>query len=152
MKLLNSYLVVRAPNDTAKAPKRVTSRRKSTDAQDHKPPKKSISSSATAALVKYDNLPMPSLLPSCPPETTFSNLPKQAPRESTGPSNQKTESPEGKVEPEKKKRQRREINVGGWMSPDFAAAIDRSWLQSNKSPSGEFKLKDYEPQVGDIVL
>ena len=46
-------------------------------------------------------------------------------------------------------------NVGGWISPDFAKDIDRSWLeclvppQSNKQA---FNLSTHVPQIGDIVL
>lgn len=50
-------------------------------------------------------------------------------------------------------KQRRKIarNVGGWVSPDFAGEIDRSWLEKD-SPAVDFNLSTYVPQVGDIVL
>lgn len=50
-------------------------------------------------------------------------------------------------------KQRRKIvrNVGGWVSPDFAEEIDRSWLD-NDSSAVDFNLSTYVPQIGDIVL
>jgi hypothetical protein len=42
-------------------------------------------------------------------------------------------------------------DVGGWVSPDFAKLIDRSWLDG-ESPARPFDLKTYAPQVGECVL
>lgn len=42
-------------------------------------------------------------------------------------------------------------NVGGWISPDFADKVDRSWLEDN-TPSKAFDPSKYVPQPGDIVL
>jgi hypothetical protein len=46
-------------------------------------------------------------------------------------------------------------NVGGWISPDFAKDIDRSWLEGHVPPYNNkqaFNLSSYVPQSGDIVL
>lgn len=56
--------------------------------------------------------------------------------------------PNNKQAPKKKKEPR---NVGGWISPPFAAEIDRSWLEREK-PTSHFDLPTYVPQVGDTVL
>jgi len=50
-----------------------------------------------------------------------------------------------------KKRQRVVRNVGGWVSPEFAEEIDRSWL-ARDSPPDHFDLSTYSPQIGDTVL
>ena len=50
-----------------------------------------------------------------------------------------------------RKRQRVVRNVGGWVSPEFAKVIDRSWLAAD-SPPDRFDLSKYVPQVGDTVL
>lgn len=42
-------------------------------------------------------------------------------------------------------------NVGGWISPEFASMIDRSWLERD-GPTEKFDLSTYAPQVGDTVL
>lgn len=42
-------------------------------------------------------------------------------------------------------------NAGGWISPEFSDAIDRSWL-SWDTPTKQFELSNYVPQVGDTVL
>ena len=46
-------------------------------------------------------------------------------------------------------------NVGGWISPDFAKDIDRSWMEGCVPPYNNkqaFNLSTYVPQIGDIVL
>ena len=46
-------------------------------------------------------------------------------------------------------------NVGGWISPDFAKDIDRSWLEGHVPPYNNketFNLSTYVPQIGDIIL
>jgi hypothetical protein len=50
-----------------------------------------------------------------------------------------------------KGRKRNARNVGGWVSPNFSAEIDRRWLQRDKA-DGEFDISAYVPQVGDTVL
>jgi hypothetical protein len=50
-----------------------------------------------------------------------------------------------------KPRKRMSRNVGGWISPNFAQVINRSWLEKD-APSDKFDLKAYFPQVGDTVL
>lgn len=50
-----------------------------------------------------------------------------------------------------KKRIRVVRNVGGWVSPDFSAEIDRTWLAGD-TPPDHFDLSKYVPQVGDTVL
>jgi hypothetical protein len=50
-----------------------------------------------------------------------------------------------------KKRKRGIRNVGGWVSPDFAQKIDRSWLERD-APPAKFDLRTFVPQVGDAVL
>jgi len=50
-----------------------------------------------------------------------------------------------------KKRTRVVRNVGGWVSPEFSAEIDRSWLAAD-TPPDHFDLSKYVPQVGDTVL
>jgi hypothetical protein len=42
-------------------------------------------------------------------------------------------------------------NVGGWISPNFAREIDRSWLEQDANHDS-FELARYVPQVGDVVL
>ena len=48
-------------------------------------------------------------------------------------------------------QRKRGRDVGGWISPEFSAVIDRSWL-SGDAPTKQFDLSNYVPQVGDIVL
>jgi hypothetical protein len=50
-----------------------------------------------------------------------------------------------------KSRKRNSRNVGGWVSPNFSAEIDRRWLQLDTVDDG-FDLSAYAPQVGDTVL
>lgn len=42
-------------------------------------------------------------------------------------------------------------NVGGWVSPLFAAEIDRSWVEMDTFDP-KFELSQYVPQIGDTVL
>lgn len=42
-------------------------------------------------------------------------------------------------------------NVGGWISPDFANDVQRSWLESCE-PMQPFNVSYYVPQIGDTVL
>lgn len=51
----------------------------------------------------------------------------------------------------KTKRKRNLRNVGGWVHPDFAEKIDRSWLERDSQPL-ELDLSSYVPQVGETVL
>jgi hypothetical protein len=51
----------------------------------------------------------------------------------------------------KKKKDLTGRSVGGWISPRFAAEVDRSWLEREK-PTATFDLSKYVPQVGDTVL
>lgn len=50
-----------------------------------------------------------------------------------------------------KKRKRGVRNVGGWVSPEWADKISRSWLERDYPPA-TFELKTFVPQVGDAVL
>lgn len=54
-----------------------------------------------------------------------------------------------------KAAKRQAKNVGGWISPDFAKDINRSWLDGHVPPYNNkqaFNLSSYVPQIGDIVL
>lgn len=42
-------------------------------------------------------------------------------------------------------------NVGGWISPQFAKVLDRSWLNVDQYEEN-FDLRAYRPQAGDVVL
>lgn len=42
-------------------------------------------------------------------------------------------------------------NVGGWISPNLAEVIDRSWLENDR-PVADIDPSKYVPQVGDVVL
>ena len=48
-------------------------------------------------------------------------------------------------------KKKRELQVGGWVSPIFSAVIDRSWLGKD-TPDSRFDPKTYVPQPGDTVL
>jgi hypothetical protein len=56
-----------------------------------------------------------------------------------------------KTGPVKRKRRTNLRNVGGWVSPNFAAQLDRSWLDKD-SPGKAFDPSTYAPQVGEAVL
>lgn len=60
-----------------------------------------------------------------------------------------SDSPESKTLGKSKRK--RDLNVGGWISPPFATSLDRSWLERDV-PHNDFDLKAYVPQVGDTVL
>ena len=62
----------------------------------------------------------------------------------------KSSSSSSAVKP-KKKKELTGRNVGGWISPRFAAEVDRSWLEREK-PTTTFELSKYVPHVGDTVL
>jgi len=49
------------------------------------------------------------------------------------------------------KRKRNVRNVGGWISPNLAQELDRSWLNGD-CPPANFDLSTYVPQIGDTVL
>ena len=49
------------------------------------------------------------------------------------------------------KKRKKSRNVGGWVSPLFAAEIDRSWVEKDTFDP-KFDLSNYAPQVGDTVL
>jgi hypothetical protein len=49
------------------------------------------------------------------------------------------------------RRRKKAKIVGGWVSPQFAKEIDRSWLNEDE-PADVFDVREYVPQVGDIVL
>jgi len=51
----------------------------------------------------------------------------------------------------KKKKEKREVNVGGWVSPLFSDCIDRAWLQKDTAHK-HLDLRNYAPQAGDTVL
>ena len=55
------------------------------------------------------------------------------------------------LQPVGKKRKRGVRNVGGWVSPDFAAKISRTWLEQD-TPPPRFELSTFVPQVGDTLL
>jgi len=42
-------------------------------------------------------------------------------------------------------------DVGGWVSPEFAKLLNRSWLE-RESPPHPFDLRSYAPQAGECVL
>ena len=46
---------------------------------------------------------------------------------------------------------RKGANVGGWVSPNFASQIDRSWLAGDVY-EWKMNLSTYVPQAGDIIL
>ena len=53
----------------------------------------------------------------------------------------------------KRKREKRDLDVGGWVSANFATRIDRSWLESDAPWAlANSSLKVYVPQPGDTVL
>lgn len=54
-------------------------------------------------------------------------------------------------DPAIKVRKRNLRNVGGWVSPNFATAIDREWLERDTTVDS-FDISAYVPQVGDTVL
>ena len=60
---------------------------------------------------------------------------------------EETDSPDATSQ---SKRKRVVRNVGGWISPEFANEVDRSWLSGNSASS--FDVSTYVPQVGDSVL
>lgn len=64
-------------------------------------------------------------------------------------SEEKPETNSEKVAKGRTKRVAR--NVGGWVSPEFAALIDRSWLDSSKSDES-ITLSTYVPQPGETLL
>mmetsp|Transcript_36975 Transcript_36975/g.89753 ORF Transcript_36975/g.89753 Transcript_36975/m.89753 type:complete len:2489 (+) Transcript_36975:912-8378(+) len=82
------------------------------------------------------------------------------------PSSTKTLAVTDNSKKEKTKKIKDPRNVGGWISPQFAKHLDRSWLEREKPtrsippppavPKGSnnkvFDLKSYVPQVGDVVL
>jgi hypothetical protein len=56
--------------------------------------------------------------------------------------------------PTKLKRKKRELMpkiVGGWVSPAFAQAVDRSWLETDNPPK-KFDASKYIPQIGDTIV
>jgi hypothetical protein len=63
------------------------------------------------------------------------------------------DSPQGTptADNNKLKKKKEPRNVGGWISPPFAAEVDRSWLEREK-PIKDFDFSTYVPQVGDTVL
>lgn len=63
----------------------------------------------------------------------------------------KQEAAKSKAEPTQVKRKRQAKNVGGWISPDFAVEVDRSWLNRDATEV-EFDIHSYAPQTGDVVL
>lgn len=60
------------------------------------------------------------------------------------------ESPQGEKSPTNTKR-KRELNVGGWISPNFAASLDRSWVNKDVAHKN-IDPKSFVPQPGDTVL
>jgi len=127
--LLSTVFIERAPKDPP-PPRR--SKRAGEDDEKHEQPKKKKTKTKTEdeepwsqkAPISEVNLPKTEEEPSSPP--------KSAPSAS-------------------KKRKRGVRNVGGWVSPDFAKKIDRSWLERDTPPT-QFDLKTFSPQVGDTVL
>jgi hypothetical protein len=55
------------------------------------------------------------------------------------------------AKPKKKKREAIPRVVGGWVSPAFSQAIDRSWLE-NDDPPKTFDATKYIPQIGDTIV
>eukprot|EP00977_Amphora_coffeiformis_P008882 scaffold2013_cov139-Amphora_coffeaeformis.AAC.2 len=127
--LLSTVFIERAPKDPP--PPRRSKRAGEEDEKPEQPKKKKAKTKTDdeepwtqQAPISAVNLPKMEEEPSSPP--------KSAP--STG-----------------KKRKRGVRNVGGWVSPDFAQKIDRSWLERDTPPT-KFDLKTFSPQVGDTVL
>ena len=52
---------------------------------------------------------------------------------------------------EGKTKKKRELTVGGWVSPQFGPTIDRAWLDKDSAQS-KFQLRTFVPQPGDTVL
>ena len=65
--------------------------------------------------------------------------------------NRNADSPQVNKGPSSQTKRRRELNVGGWVSPLFAASVNRSWLEKDSAPKS-FDLKTYVPQPGDTLL
>ena len=93
--------------------------------------------------------------------TLLERAPKDAPaprrsrrsveEEDEDSSPKKKKKAKSKVEPSQVKRKRLAKNVGGWISPSFAAEVDRSWLNRDATEV-EFDARSYAPQTGDVVL
>lgn len=78
-------------------------------------------------------------------EDTYRNV---ADKEAIAPEDDETSN--GRDRPGTK-RKRNARNVGGWVSPQFAFEIDRSWLDQDNTKA-HFDLYSYVPQTGDTVL
>jgi hypothetical protein len=61
------------------------------------------------------------------------------------------ESLQSRAHEDGKTKKKRELNVGGWISPSFSPTVSRSWLEKDQATK-RFQLDSYVPQVGDTVL
>lgn len=138
--LLNAVLLERAPKDPP-PPRR--SKRASLP-EDEAPPaatpkKKGRKKKATEASDENTTWPDGNELPAASPESAEADG-----AESSAPN--KEQQDQGAV-----KRRRIARNVGGWISPNFAEVLDRSWLEKDL-PEEKFDPSYFVPQVGDTVL
>jgi hypothetical protein len=75
-------------------------------------------------------------------------------REKSSPETVLDEANSELTAPTKLKRKKRELMpkiVGGWVSPAFAQAVDRSWLETDNPPK-KFDASKYIPQIGDTIV
>jgi len=149
-RILNSYLNGRAPKDTTYSKRSKGNGDGNNRADAPPPPKKRKKGDKTnenkgAPRIRIQMPQSANLLSSVTAQASFEVGPKQSP---TGAGEH---SPDNANDEGAKAKKKRELNVGGWIEPNFAASIDRSWLEKD-SPQKHFDLKTYVPQAGDTIL
>ena len=135
MTVLNTVLMERAPKDPP--PPRRSKRSGEGDVEPQSPKKKKGKKS------KEESTSHPNAVS----DHSMSNtaLPKEEIQSSASPS----------AETDRKtKKKPKAKNVGGWVSPEFAARLDRQWLSQYQPlcTGNKFHLDQYIPQVGDVIL
>jgi len=136
--LLNAMFLERAPKDPP--PPRRSKRSAADDEEEAEsaPPKKKGSSGAAQK--------------SSSPSTNDEDIRLHEAQPKLDLENNEGEAADTNEKSSKVKLRKRVVrNVGGWVSPEFAAEIDRSWLASD-TPPDRFDLSKYVPQAGDTVL
>jgi len=136
--LLNAMFLERAPKDPP--PPRRSKRSAADDEEEAEsaPPKKKASSGAAQK--------------SSSPSTNDEDIRLHEAQPKLDLENNEGEAADTNEKSSKVKLRKRVVrNVGGWVSPEFAAEIDRSWLASD-TPPDRFDLSKYVPQAGDTVL
>ena len=142
VRLLNSLLSQRAPKDPPppRRSKRKTDEESTEPAQS--PAKKKKGDKQTKESGALDGMEQVGRISSAATQASLS----QAETLLSKPPDGTLEKAEGT-----KTKKKRELHVGGWVSPIFSATVDRSWLEKD-SPHKSFDLKTFAPQPGDTVL